>query len=66
LSIQRDSLNNLREQIASGFLIAEHREEGGVHHFILPALEYNAYTISIPDGAEVRKYIAPGRVFRQR
>jgi len=66
LSIQRDSLNNLREQIASGFLIAEHREEGGVHHFILPALEYNAYTISIPDGAEVRKYIASDEFARAK
>lgn len=58
MGVKERQLEELRRQLASGFLIAEHREDNGVHHFVLPALEYSAYTISVPDGPEVRNFLA--------
>lgn len=57
MGVEHDQLELLREQIRHGFLIGEYDFGENVHHFVLPALEYDCYMISIPDGPEVRAFL---------
>lgn len=60
MSVATDRMDALRSKIEDGFLIQGHFEKDGVHHFVLPALEYDNYLISVPDCQEVRTFLASG------
>lgn len=58
MSVQTDMLKKLTNQLDDGFLIAQHWAEEGAHHFVLPALEYSNYVISVPEGPELTAFMA--------
>jgi hypothetical protein len=66
MSVATEALRGLRDQIAAGFLVQDYRVEGGIHHFVLPALEYDHYNISVPDCTEVRSFVASDQFAKAR
>lgn len=58
MSSAKELLCKPKEQLDAGFKIAGYEAKDGVHHFTVPALEYSAYTISIPDDQEVKAFVA--------
>jgi len=66
MGVAQDQLQQLVDQVNAGFLIQGYRKEGGVHHFVLPALEYDSYTISVPDSPDVRSFVASDQFSRAR
>ncbi|GAJ00466.1 unnamed protein product, partial [marine sediment metagenome] len=57
MSVGQKQINDLKEQISSGFLVSQYTVSDGMHRFILPALEYDKYEIAVPDGPAIREFV---------
>ena len=57
MSVASRQLEELRSQIRAGFLVDEHREEGGVHYFHFPALEHT-YSLGVPASPALQEFMA--------
>ncbi len=58
MSKAEEQIREMRSQLHEGHKVYEYWKDGSMHHFVFPALEYDDYIISVPDGPEVRKFLS--------
>lgn len=57
MELSKKLLKNLKNQLDAGFLISDWSFEKGIYYFTLPALEYENYSMGIPESPEVKSFV---------